>query len=60
MNFIIRTGRKALLSFRAYSRKGMRTIFQKKGKKRANKGEKYLKIWAKCTKFEKTLKKGWW
>ena len=34
---------------RAYSRKY--AIFQKKGKKRAKKKEKYLKIWAKMYKI---------
>ena len=34
--------------------KGMRAIFQKKGKERI----KYLKLWAKCIKFENILKKG--
>ena len=45
---------------------GMRAIFRKmakKGKKIDRKGQKrakYLKIWAKCTKFENILKKGGW
>ena len=34
--------------------KGLRAAFQRKGQKRA----KYLKIWAKMSKFENILKKG--
>ena len=40
--------------YRAYFRKGMRTIFQKKDKKRQN----IWKFWQKCTNFENILKNG--
>ena len=39
--------------------KGMRAIFQKKGKKR-QKGWNIWKSGQKCTKFENILKKGRW
>ena len=41
--------------------KSMHAIFQKKSKTNFKKGQvrqKYLKIWAKCTKFANILKKG--
>ena len=38
--------------------KGMRAIFQKKGKKNVKKGQNISKFGQKCTKFENSLKKG--
>ena len=39
-------------------RKGIHAIFQKKGEKRATKGQNIWKFGQKCTKFENILKKG--